>query len=168
MAKIIFFLAALSCLLPASMAECRVEEQPQADRVLVIKSEQNLVLLKNGEILKSFKVALGRQPVGNKLCRGDCRTPEGTYILDYRNPHSKFYHSIHISYPNSADMARAKKRGVTLGNDIMIHGLPRGFENLGEFQSERNWTKGCIAVSNEEMDEIWRLVPNGTPIEIRP
>jgi murein L,D-transpeptidase YafK len=141
---------------------------PQADRVLVVKNERKLYLLCNGGILKSYRVALGRQPAGHKVCQGDCRTPEGSYILDRRDAHSRFYHSIHISYPGCQDIATAKKKGVNPGKDIMIHGLPRGFEELGELQAERDWTKGCIAVSNAQMDEIWRLVPDGTPIETRP
>jgi murein L,D-transpeptidase YafK len=141
---------------------------PQVDKVVVVKKEQLLMLLKNGEILKSYKVALGRQPVGRKSQAGDGKTPEGTYVLDYRNEQSRFYRSLHISYPNGADVARARRNGVSPGSDIMIHGLPKGFEDLADFHTALNWTKGCIAVSNEEIDEIWHLVPNGTPIEIRP
>jgi len=140
----------------------------RADRVLVIKNEKRMVLMNNGEIIKSYRVALGRNPAGPKIRQGDCRTPEGRYVLDHRNSHSRFYRSIHISYPNSDDIAGAKKRGVNPGEGIMIHGLPKGFEDLGDVHAGRNWTKGCIAVSNEEMDEIWAMVPDGTPIEIRP
>lgn len=140
----------------------------QVDRVLVLKKERLMMLLKNGKVLKSYKIALGRQPVGRKSCQGDMKTPEGTYVLDRRNERSKFYKSLHISYPNSADVAASRKHGVNTGGDIMIHGLPQGFEDLGDTHTARNWTKGCIAVSNAEIDEIWRLVPNGTPIEISP
>ena len=139
-----------------------------ADRVLVLKNERRMILTNNGEILRSYKVALGRQPAGQKICQGDYKTPEGRYILDHRNAHSRFYRSIHISYPNSGDIANAKKRGVNPGEGIMIHGLPKGFADLGEIHTQRNWTRGCIAVSNQEMDEIWALVPDGTPIEIKP
>ncbi len=161
------FIAALILFTSISTSEC-LAGLSQADKVLVLKKEHRLLLLKNGDILKSYKVALGRQPDGQKICQGDCRTPEGTYFLDHRNAHSKFYRSIHISYPNTRDMTSAKKRGINPGKDIMIHGLPKGFEELGELHTERDWTKGCLAVTNAEMDEIWRLVPNGTPIEIRP
>ena len=140
----------------------------QADRVLVVKKERLLMLLKDGKVLKSYKIALGRQPVGHKSCLGDMKTPEGTYVLDRRNDRSRFYKSLHISYPNSADAAASRKHGVSPGRDVMIHGLPKGFEDLGDIHTARNWTKGCIAVSNAEIDEIWRLVPNGTPIEIIP
>jgi murein L,D-transpeptidase YafK len=140
----------------------------KADRVLVLKNERRLILMNKGAILRSYKVALGRQPVGRKIRQGDGRTPEGKYILDNRNGRSRFYRSIHISYPNCGDIANAKKRGVNPGEGIMIHGLPRGFEDLADVHTKRNWTRGCIAVSNREMDEIWAMVPNGTPIEIRP
>jgi len=140
----------------------------QADRVVVVKNERLLLLLKNGEVLKSYRIALGKQPVGQKSRAGDGKTPEGTYVLDQRNQNSKFYRALHISYPNGADVARARKQGVNPGGNIMIHGLPKGYEDLGDIHTSINWTKGCIAVSNAEIDEIWRLVPNGTPIEIRP
>jgi murein L,D-transpeptidase YafK len=139
----------------------------QADRVVVLKGEGTLMLLKGGETLKSYKVALGRQP-GPKTRQGDCRTPEGIYLLDRRNARSKYYRSLHISYPNASDIATARKLGVNPGKDIMIHGLPKGFEELEDSHAARNWTKGCIAVSNAEIDEIWRYVPNGIPVEIRP
>ena len=140
----------------------------QVDRVLVLKKERIMMLLKDGKVLKRFKIALGRQPNGRKYCQGDMKTPEGTYVLDRRNECSKYYKSLHISYPNSTDIAASRKRGVNPGRDIMIHGLPKGFEDLGDIHTARNWTKGCIAVSNAEIDEIWHLVPNGTPIEISP
>lgn len=139
-----------------------------ADKVLVIKSERVLRLLKEGTVVKSYEIALGGEPVGPKMRKGDEKTPEGTYILDRRNPYSKFYRSIHVSYPNRSDIENAQKCGVSPGGDIMIHGLPRGMERVGELHTLVNWTKGCIAVTNAQMDEIWRMVPNGTPIEIRP
>ena len=157
--------ATVLVVLCSSTAQASIE---RADKVLVLKKERALLLLKNREVLKSYRVALGKQPKGHKSCQGDCRTPEGSYVVDARNDRSRFYRSLHISYPNSADLARARKNGVTPGRDIMIHGLPRGGEDLAQLHTSRDWTKGCIAVSNGEMDEIWRLVPNGTPIEIRP
>ena len=138
------------------------------DKVVVIKSERKMVLLKRGTVFRSFDVALGRNPVGPKVRQGDHRTPEGTYLLDWRNGQSRFYRSIHISYPSEADLRNARKQGVPAGGDIMIHGLPKGKESVGELHTLVNWTKGCIAVTNAEMDEIWRVVPDGTPIEIRP
>ncbi len=159
--------AVLLCSIFAGTTECH-GALPQVDKVLVLKKERKLYLLRNGEIFKSYQVALGRHPMGPKSCEGDYRTPEGRYVLDHRNAHSRFYRSIHISYPNDRDMADAKRKGVNPGSGIMIHALPKGFEALGELHTERNWTKGCVAVTNAEMDEIWRLVPDGTPIEIRP
>jgi murein L,D-transpeptidase YafK len=140
----------------------------QADKVIVLKNEKRMILMMNGEILKCYKVALGRGSTGPKTCQGDCKTPEGGYILNHRNGHSKFYRSIQINYPNRTDIANARKNGSNPGGDIMIHGLPDGFEELNEAHTEINWTKGCIAVSNREMDEIWQLVPDGTPIVIFP
>jgi murein L,D-transpeptidase YafK len=159
------FLALLAVILPA--VQCFATLQ-QADRVLVLKNERRMILMKNGGILRSYRVALGRQPIGQKSCRGDSRTPEGSYVLDRRNLNSRFHRSIHISYPSSTDIANARKNGLDPGGNVMIHGLPKGFEDLGKLQSMRDWTKGCIAVSNNEMDEIWAMVPDGTPIEIRP
>ncbi len=141
---------------------------PLADRVVIIKKEKVLILLSKGEVLKTYKVALGRDPVGPKSRQGDGKTPEGVYVVDRRDSTSKFHKALHISYPNPADVARAQRYGVSPGRDIMIHGLPNGFDELGEYHSERNWTKGCVAVNNAEIDEIWRLVPDGTPVEIRP
>ncbi len=138
-----------------------------ADKVLIIKNERRLVLLSKGEMLKSYPVSLGRTP-GTKVRRGDGKTPEGRYLIDRRNPASRFYKALHISYPNPSDIRDAKAAGVPPGGQIMIHGLPKDFEDLGSSHACLNWTRGCIAVSNAEMDEIWRLVPDGTPVEITP
>lgn len=140
----------------------------RADKVVVIKSERVMKLLKEGIVVKSYEIALGKEPVGAKAQKGDRKTPEGTYILDRRNSNSKFYRSIHVSYPNRSDLENAQKYGVSPGGDIMIHGLPKGLERVGELHTLINWTKGCIAVTNAQMDEIWQMVPNGTPIEIKP
>ncbi len=138
------------------------------DKVVVIKKERLLELVKNGEVIKSYRVALGRHPVGPKEYAGDDRTPEGTYYLNWRNPHSRFHRSLHISYPNAEDRLKAKALGLSPGSDIMIHGLPKGYGDLGEWHRTFDWTKGCIAVTNSEIDEIWKLVPDGTPIVIKP
>jgi murein L,D-transpeptidase YafK len=133
-----------------------------------VKSHRTLSLISHGEVLRTYKVALGGSPVGAKEQQGDHKTPEGRYILDRRNVESRFYKSIHVSCPNEQDKQRASQRGVASGGDIMIHGLPNGFGWLGATHRARDWTDGCIAVTNAEMDEIWELVPEGTPIEIRP
>jgi murein L,D-transpeptidase YafK len=139
-----------------------------ADRVVVYKSERKLVLLSQGKEIRSYKVALGSEPVGPKTRHGDHRTPEGVYTLDSRNPNSHFYKAFHISYPNPKDIATANKLGVSPGGDIMLHGLAKEYAWVGRAHTLHDWTDGCIAVTNEEMDELWKLVPVGTPIEIKP
>lgn len=139
-----------------------------ADKVVVLKSLRKLLLLRDGRVLQSYRVALGRNPSGAKVAEGDGRTPEGVYRLDWRNPDSRFYRSIHVSYPNRRDLQQARKLGVSPGSDIMIHGLPNGREAIGSDHANWDWTEGCIAVTNEEMDEIWSAIENGTVIEIRP
>ena len=139
-----------------------------ADSVLVIKSESRLYLMYKGEEFASFKVAFGSNPAGHKQQQGDGRTPEGQYILDYKNPNSKYYKSIHISYPNAQDRKNARKRGVNPGGEIMIHGQPNGYGGFSIFVQLFNWTNGCIALSNPDMDFVWDAVKPGTPIEIRP
>jgi len=124
--------------------------------------------MRGDKVLKTYQVALGGEPVGPKTHQGDHKTPEGTYVLDHRNPHSQFYRSIHISYPNSQDRTRARKQHASPGGDIFLHGLPNGYSWIGKNHRRKDWTDGCIAVTDEEMDEIWRLVPDGTPIDIRP
>lgn len=138
-----------------------------ADKVVVIKNEKLLLLLRNGKILKSYRVSIGRNP-GRRVRRGDNRTPEGSYVIDGRNPRSRYYKALHISYPNASDVRNARRLGVSTGEEVLIHGLPSGFEDLGASHADLNWTKGCIAVSNEEMDEIWQLVADGTPVRITP
>jgi murein L,D-transpeptidase YafK len=138
------------------------------DRLVVYKSERKLVLLTQGKEIRTYKVALGSEPVGPKTRHGDHRTPEGVYTLDSRNPNSHFYKAFHISYPNPKDIATAKKLGLSPGGDIMLHGLPKEYAWVGKAHTLRDWTDGCIAVTNEEMDELWKLVPVGTPIEIKP
>ena len=140
----------------------------KADYVLVKKSESKLYLMNKGRPLKSYNIALGGNPVGHKMQEGDQRTPEGRYLLNYKNTNSKFYKSINIDYPNENDVARARLRGVNPGDDIVIHGYPN---EIGDYSGPiypKNWTQGCIGVKNHEMDEIWALVDVDTPIEIVP
>lgn len=139
----------------------------QADRVVVLKQERRLELLSHGKVIKTYKVALGGDPVGPKTQQGDHKTPEGIYVLDSRNAHSQFYKSIHISYPSPRDRAAARQRGVSPGGDVYVHGLPNGYKWVGAGHRAKDWTDGCIAVTDEEIDEIWNAVPDGTPIEIR-
>ena len=140
----------------------------RADRILVEKSAHRLTLFHGKMPLKSYRIALGHSPAAQKQSEGDQRTPEGTYAIDSRNRESTCYRALHISYPSRTDKARAARLDVACGGDIMIHGIGNGFGWLGSFHRALNWTRGCIAVTDEEMEEIWRAVPNGTPIEIRP
>lgn len=140
----------------------------KVDRVVVLKGQREMRLMHKKWVLRSYPVALGSSPTGPKRRKGDGRTPEGAYLLDWRNPHSQFYRSIHISYPGPADRAHARQQGADPGGDIMIHGLPNGREWVGTAHRRYDWTNGCIAVTNDEMDEIWALVADGTPIEIKP
>jgi murein L,D-transpeptidase YafK len=144
------------------------EPAPHVERVVVLKEERTLQLLNAGKVIKTYKVALGGDPVGPKTRQGDHKTPEGIYRLDFRNAHSQFYKSIHISYPNAQDRKRAREKGVSPGGDIFVHGLPNGFGAVGPAHRLRDWTDGCIAVTDDEIDEIWKAVKDGTPIEIKP
>lgn len=127
-------------------------------------------LLIDNQPVRSYRISLGENPVGHKQREGDERTPEGDYLLDWRNPNSSFYKSIHISYPNAQDRARALGRGLNPGGMIMIHGRPNWLTSpvVAREYDGADWTDGCIAVTNEEMEEIWQLVADGTPIRILP
>ncbi len=138
----------------------------QADAIRVVKSERRLDLLRDGEVIRSYRITLGAAPQGHKAQQGDERTPEGAYVIDWRNPNSIAHLSLHISYPNADDIALAEAQGVPPGGDIMIHGIANGWGFLGFLHRMWDWTNGCIAVTNAEMREIWSLVPNGTIIVI--
>jgi murein L,D-transpeptidase YafK len=143
------------------------DDLPLADMVLVKKSERKLYLLRDDQPFREYRIALGGNPVGHKQYEGDQRTPEGDYTIDWRNPNSAFHLSLRISYPNEDDIARAAELGVSPGSMIMIHGQPNKF-SWGNWVRRWDWTDGCIAVANDEMAEIWRAVPDGTPIRIKP
>lgn len=140
----------------------------KADQVQVYKASRRMDLMWEGERIRSYRISLGGNPLGHKQREGDSRTPEGEYIIDWRNPKSRFHLSLHISYPNREDRSRAAKEGVSPGGDIMIHGLPNGWEAAGPALAGVDWTDGCIAVDNWAIREIWDAVPNGTPITILP
>ncbi len=150
------------------VARAAIGPRAAADRVIVTKNERRLYLMREGEILRSYRVALGRVPKGTKIYQGDGRTPEGVYTLAEFNAGSRFYRSIRVSYPNEQDRARARALGQTVGGDVMLHGLPPERRAYGPEHWRFNWTNGCIAVTDEEIDEIWQRVEVGTPIEIRP
>lgn len=138
-----------------------------ADSVLVDKSDEKLYLLKDKSVIAEYSVAFGANPEGHKQQEGDERTPEGHYLLDFKKADSAFYKAIHISYPDEADKKAAAAKGVDPGGLIMIHGQRNRLGWLSFITQRFNWTDGCIAVTNSEMDEIWSSVSVNTPIEIR-
>ncbi len=148
---------------------CAAAASPvQADKIVILKSARTLTLLSGGKVLKTYKVALGAVPVGPKRVEGDHKTPEGDFAIDAKNSHSQFHLSLHISYPSAADQKHARSLGQPPGGAIMIHGLAAPFAYLGPLHRRTDWTDGCIAVTNAEIEEIWKLVPVGTRVTIRP
>jgi murein L,D-transpeptidase YafK len=145
-------------------------EPTKVDQVVVRKSDRKMELIQDGKVVREYQIALGDRPWGHKVERGDERTPEGDYVLDWRNPNSRFHKSIHVSYPKAQDIRFASSRGLDPGDMIMIHGQPKYIRSVkvkAEYQ-DRDWTDGCIAVQDQDMDEIWRSVRYGTPIKILP
>lgn len=139
-----------------------------ADSVLILKKDHVMELLADGKVIRTYKVALGQGGLARKERQGDGRTPEGHYVIDSRNPASEYHLALHVSYPNAEDRKRSAKLGVAPGGDIMIHGLPNGKGWVGAGHLMYDWTLGCVAVTNDEIEEVWKLVPVGTPVEIRP
>ncbi len=152
----------------SSLANDLSPQHPQADRIVVLKSERTLRLYRDGEVLRTFDIALGLAPEGPKREAGDFRTPEGQYFIEWKNTESEYFMSLKVSYPNERDRALAAAEGVDPGGMIMIHGDP----NNGRYSAMRSqgmdWTDGCIAVSNSDMVDIWLMTSEGMPIEIRP
>jgi murein L,D-transpeptidase YafK len=148
--------------------QIRAGEFPVADRVVVEKSARKLHLMKGGKAFRTFRIALGIRPVGDKEFEGDFKTPEGSYLLDARNPNSEYFLSIHISYPDNGDIYTARERGLDPGGAIMIHGQPNTPTRSEAYYSTQDWTNGCIAVSNSDMIDIWLMTEHNTPIDIRP
>ncbi|MCX5791876.1 MAG: L,D-transpeptidase family protein [Elusimicrobia bacterium] len=142
--------------------------QGPAYNVVIEKKAHRLTVYSDGKEIKKYKISIGRGGMGKKLREGDKLTPEGSYIIDKRNPESSYHLSLHLSYPNPDDIAAAAKAGVPPGSDIMIHGLMNGFGWLGRLQRLADWTLGCIALTNPEIEELWKLLPDGTPVEIKP
>jgi murein L,D-transpeptidase YafK len=140
----------------------------RATAIVVEKQARRLTLRRGDKILAIYQASLGSAPIGHKEREGDGRTPEGLYSIDFKHPRSRFHLALRISYPNGADRSSARRRGVAPGGDIMIHGLPNGLGWLGSFHLARDWTDGCIAVTNGQIEEIWALVDVGTPVEIKP
>ena len=168
LALIAVLIAAAATFLFKARQKPAANTRGKTDRILVEKSARRLTLFSAGRKLKEYRVALGFSPAGGKQREGDDGTPEGNYTIDFHKSDSAFHRALHISYPDAADTARAEEAGVAPGGDIMIHGLPNGLSALGPAHRVRDWTAGCIAVTDSEMDEIWASVNDGTAIEIRP
>jgi len=139
-----------------------------ANRIVIVKSRHTMTLMHDDHVLKTYQVALGTVPIGAKREQGDHKTPEGDYTISAKNAHSEFHLSLRISYPNAIDRQRAYRLGVSPGGEIMIHGLMARFAYLGSLHRQTDWTDGCIAVTNPEIEEIWNLVPVGTKVTIKP
>ena len=140
----------------------------RATSVVVDKKNRRMTLLKDGEVMKTYAISLGGDPVGPKHQEGDGRTPEGAYKIDFKNERSRFHLALRISYPGPADRDQAHQRGISPGSDIMIHGLPNGLGWLRSLHLRRDWTDGCVAVTNTEIEEIWAMIDVVTPVDIRP
>src|SRR4051794_36521120 len=167
----LLLLLGLTCgvaLVGASYEPHPLPADAHADRLLVEKSARRLTLFRGDAPLKTYSIALGRAPHGSKQREGDRRTPEGNYTIDAHKPDSSCHRALHISYPSPADSVSASQRGVAPGGAIMVHGVPNGLGWLGAFHRAFDWTSGCIAVTDKQIEEIYRAVPDGTPIDIRP
>ena len=152
-------------LMPTALA---TEKAHTVDEIIVDKSDRRLHLITEGQIVRSYTISLGSCPIGAKTQQGDKKTPEGRYVIDWRNSESRYYRSFHISYPDQSDREKARQRGVDPGGMIMILGLPDSATEDGEGYIGMDWTDGCIALTNEEIDQLWKSVKDGTPIEIVP
>jgi murein L,D-transpeptidase YafK len=140
----------------------------KADLLVVNKEERQLLAYAHGQLLRSYRVSLGREPVGTKIRQGDRKTPEGKYVIDSHNARSSFHRALHVSYPSAADVERARAGGYDPGGEIMVHGIHNGLGWIGKAHRLVNWTTGCIAVTDSEIEELYRIVPDGTWIEIKP
>lgn len=168
--KILYFSSILAVFLLCANWTSRIAAQPTAnvDRIVIEKSKRTLALMDGVKIVKTYKVALGGQPVGAKDRQGDHKTPEGVYAVDAKKANSQFYKALHISYPSKTDREHARKLGLSPGGDVEIHGLGAKWGWIGAKHRLTDWTDGCIALTNEEIDEIYPIVKVGTPVEIRP
>ena len=169
--RILYALSAIALAasaIPAIQGSAQASDFTVADKVLVEKGKRKLHLLKGGVAFRSFDIALGIRPVGDKEKEGDFKTPEGNYLLDAKNPDSEYFLAIHVSYPDPSDRAEARNKGVDPGGAIMIHGQPNDPTRSEAYYRTQDWTNGCIAVSNSDMIDIWLMTAENTPIEIRP
>lgn len=164
----LFFFAGLACCFQACRHSSQEASVGAADRIVITKSARSLTLINGSRVLKTYHVALGRNPIGEKTRAGDHRTPEGEYIVDSKKSASRFFRALHLSYPNETDRARARELHVNPGGNVEIHGIENGLGWIGSLHQRVDWTDGCIAVTDSEIDEIWKAVPVGTKVEIRP
>jgi murein L,D-transpeptidase YafK len=144
------------------------EEKSRVDKIVIVKADHTLSLMSGESVIRTYQVALGRNPIGPKTRQGDHRTPEGLYVVDAKKSQSRFHLALHLSYPNEADRERAQKENVNPGSDVEIHGIENGLGWIGSLHRHADWTDGCIAVTDSEIEEIWTAVAVGTPVEIRP
>jgi len=148
--------------------EAALPANSRIDKIIVYKAKREMEVFSAGKLLKTYTISLGGEPEGDKQFQGDKRTPEGNYFIDGKNPNSVCYKNLGISYPSEQDKAEAKKLGKPAGGDIKIHGMWNGWGLVGKFHRWMDWTAGCIAVTDEEMDELYESVEEGVEIEIRP
>jgi murein L,D-transpeptidase YafK len=148
--------------------EDRLSSKTQIDKLVVYKSKRQMLAYSNGQLLKTYKISLGRQPIGDKEFEGDKKTPEGLYFINDKNPNSGYHKNLGISYPNKSDIENAKRLGKPTGGEVKIHGLRNMTGFISKFHRWFDWTLGCIAVTDKEIDELYKAVKIGTPIEIKP
>ena len=161
------FVIGLISVLGRDVEQTSLPNDARADAIVVDKSNHTMTLYFSGQVLRTYSVSLGRGGTGPKDHEGDNRTPEGRYQIDGRNPHSRFHLSLHINYPSIDNISAATAKGVKPGSDIMIHGIRNGLGWLGSFHRWMDWTAGCVALTDREIEEVWRIVPDGTLVEIR-
>ena len=145
-----------------------IDQSAKIDKIIIEKGKRELQVYSNNKWIKTYKISLGRNPVGKKEFQGDQKTPEGKYVINDKNPNSGYHKNLGISYPNEQDIEYAKKKGKDPGGQIKIHGIKNGFGWIGKLHRLIDWTAGCIAVTNEEIDELYAIVRIGTPVEIKP
>jgi murein L,D-transpeptidase YafK len=165
----LFLFISLSFLVHCSFkSPDKLTSKPKIDKIVVLKSKRTLIIYAKNQVVKTYKVALGRQPVGKKEIENDLKTPEGNYTIWKKGPHAKYHKYLFISYPNKSDILNASKKNKKPGGLIYIHGLNKRYAQLGRLHTLKDWTLGCIAVTNEEIDELYKLINVGTKIEIKP
>ncbi len=164
---IILMIGLIGLLIYTLIPEKSIPKNARITKILVLKSQRKLILFENDEEVKTYKISLGFQPIGHKQFEGDGKTPEGLYTINNKNPNSAYHLNLGVSYPNEKDKAFALSKNNNAGGDIKIHGLKNNLMNIGKFHRFKDWTFGCIALANSEIEELFNHVEIGTPIEIR-